>query len=69
MRTLFPKDKNMTKLQRFPAYYITFMYLGSTAMLLYYVWPFIFNLDPRLLITWAVVQFLTAIAFGLAKYF
>ena len=58
MRTLFPKDKNMTKIQRFPAYYITFMYPGSTALLLYYVWPFIFNLDARLLITWAIVQFL-----------
>ncbi len=34
------------------------MYLGSTALLLYYVWPFIFNLDARLLITWAIVQFL-----------
>ena len=55
----------MTWYQKFPQYYISFCYIVSVALFLVFIWDY---LDWRLLVTWAVLQFLGMVGINMAYH-
>ena len=55
----------MTWYQKFPQYYISLCYIVSVALFLVFIWDY---LDWRLLVTWAVLQFLGMVGINMAYH-